>query len=83
MRRRSTSALVSCAIVTDRRCTFRCCAIHRSEIDVLVLCYSQIDVLVLCYSQIDALVLCYSRTNPTPRQPQELSSVDCVAPSTR
>ena len=71
MRRRSTSALVSCAIVTDRRCTFWCCAIHRSEIDVLVLCYSQIDVLVLCYS----------RTNPTPRQPQELSSVDCVAPS--
>ena len=73
MRRRSTSALVSCAIVTDRRCTFRCCAIHRSEIDVLV----------LCYSQIDALVLCYSRTNPTPRQPQELSSVDCIAPSSR
>ena len=56
-----------------RRCTFWCCAIHRSEIDVLVLCYSQIDVLVLCYS----------RTNPTPRQPQELSSVDCIAPSSR
>ena len=70
MRRRSTSALVSCAIDVG---TLWCCAIHRSEIDVLVLCYSQIDVMVLCYS----------RTNPTPRQPQELSSVDCVAPSSR
>ena len=67
MRRRSTSALVSCAI-----------DVARSGAVLFT-----VDVLVLCYSQIDVMVLCYSRTNPTPRQPQELSSVDCVAPSSR